>query len=396
VDFFLTKTFIKDINTTNPLGQKGELAEHYFELLKELWSASTSVVEPRTFKKAIEKCDQRFAGYQQHDSQELLIFLLDGIHEDLNRVKSKPYVEKVEGDGKKDEECANAAWAGHKARNDSIIVDYFQGLLKSTLTCPINARVSTTFDPFMYLTVPIPVQSTRKIPVTLHRIEPGKPTKYGITVDKEGTITDLVRELSKLSSIPPDNIAILEVYSYKFYKYFADKDEISDIRDGDKIYAYEIKLTEKKPKSKKVEEVPRADVPDVIGTSDDDVPSSADRVPAAGEESTGDSSDEGDEQIYHLPVLWKKIEGGYSSSYFGVPFILSVRSSITLEELYDNLIRAISFYLSKSQELLLVNQIVRILHLMKDNLEDLNVFLRFQHNKVTISMTIIGEQTIHK
>jgi len=65
VDYFLTQKFVPDINTTNPLGQKGELAEKYFELLKELWSASTSVVEPRLFKKQIERCDQRFAGMQR-------------------------------------------------------------------------------------------------------------------------------------------------------------------------------------------------------------------------------------------------------------------------------------------------------------------------------------------
>jgi ubiquitin carboxyl-terminal hydrolase 4/11/15 len=34
-----------------------------------------------------------FAGYNQHDSQEFLNFLLDAIHEDLNRVFKKPYVE---------------------------------------------------------------------------------------------------------------------------------------------------------------------------------------------------------------------------------------------------------------------------------------------------------------
>ena len=32
-------------------------------------------------------------GYAQHDSQELLAFLLDGLHEDLNLVKKKPYVD---------------------------------------------------------------------------------------------------------------------------------------------------------------------------------------------------------------------------------------------------------------------------------------------------------------
>jgi ubiquitin carboxyl-terminal hydrolase 4/11/15 len=31
-------------------------------------------------------------GYHQHDSQELLAFLLDGLHEDLNRVTEKPYI----------------------------------------------------------------------------------------------------------------------------------------------------------------------------------------------------------------------------------------------------------------------------------------------------------------
>lgn len=35
----------------------------------------------------------QFSGYQQHDSQEFIAFLLDGLHEDLNRIKAKPYVE---------------------------------------------------------------------------------------------------------------------------------------------------------------------------------------------------------------------------------------------------------------------------------------------------------------
>lgn len=35
----------------------------------------------------------QFSGYQQHNSQEFLVFLLDGLHEDLNLVKKKPYVD---------------------------------------------------------------------------------------------------------------------------------------------------------------------------------------------------------------------------------------------------------------------------------------------------------------
>jgi ubiquitin carboxyl-terminal hydrolase 4/11/15 len=34
----------------------------------------------------------------QHDSQEFLGFMLDGLHEDLNRVTEKPYVVAPETD----------------------------------------------------------------------------------------------------------------------------------------------------------------------------------------------------------------------------------------------------------------------------------------------------------
>jgi ubiquitin carboxyl-terminal hydrolase 4/11/15 len=45
----------------------------------------------------------QFSGYQQHDSQELLTFLLDGLHEDLNRIKKKPYIELQDASGRPDE-----------------------------------------------------------------------------------------------------------------------------------------------------------------------------------------------------------------------------------------------------------------------------------------------------
>ena len=43
-----------------------------------------------------------FSGYNQHDSGELITYLLDGLHEDLNRVKVKPYVESKDYDGRDD------------------------------------------------------------------------------------------------------------------------------------------------------------------------------------------------------------------------------------------------------------------------------------------------------
>ena len=45
----------------------------------------------------------QFSGYAQHDSQELLAFLLDGLHEDLNRIQTRPYAADMDLDGLSDE-----------------------------------------------------------------------------------------------------------------------------------------------------------------------------------------------------------------------------------------------------------------------------------------------------
>ena len=42
-------------------------------------------VVPRGFKASLARFAPQFSGYQQHDSQEFLAFLLDGLHEDTNR-----------------------------------------------------------------------------------------------------------------------------------------------------------------------------------------------------------------------------------------------------------------------------------------------------------------------
>ena len=46
-----------------------------------------------------------FFRYNQHDSQELLMYLMDGIHEDCNRVKQKQSVPTLESDGRPDSVC---------------------------------------------------------------------------------------------------------------------------------------------------------------------------------------------------------------------------------------------------------------------------------------------------
>lgn len=64
-------------------------------------------------------------------------------------------------------QVANEAWDNHKKRNDSIIVDHFQGQYKSRVQCPDCGKISVTFDPFMYLSVPLPIVNTKQVVVTV-------------------------------------------------------------------------------------------------------------------------------------------------------------------------------------------------------------------------------------
>ena len=60
---------------------------------------------------------------------QLLAFLLDGLHEDLNRVHNKPYIEEPDANGLPDEAVADKTWANYRARNDSVMVNHLQARL---------------------------------------------------------------------------------------------------------------------------------------------------------------------------------------------------------------------------------------------------------------------------
>ena len=48
--YFLNNNYKQDINTKNPLGTKGRLAEEFAVLLKEMWTTKSNYVSPIRLK----------------------------------------------------------------------------------------------------------------------------------------------------------------------------------------------------------------------------------------------------------------------------------------------------------------------------------------------------------
>ncbi|KAM3580487.1 ubiquitin-specific protease doa4 [Umbelopsis sp. WA50703] len=173
--YFLSGMYKNHINTTNHMGTGGKLADAYANLIRVMWSESYNFLSPVTFRDAIIRFSPQFEGTEQHDSQEFLSFLLDGLHEDLNLVlrRPPPTPEDPEQEARfeqlPDWEASAIAWEKYLKRNSSVIVSLFQGQFRNRMQCLKCGTTSTTYNPFMTLSLPIPANRRGPSQVTLQQ-----------------------------------------------------------------------------------------------------------------------------------------------------------------------------------------------------------------------------------
>uniref|UniRef100_A0A674ESD5 ubiquitinyl hydrolase 1 n=1 Tax=Salmo trutta TaxID=8032 RepID=A0A674ESD5_SALTR len=248
-DYFHDRAFETEINCNNPLGTGGRLAIGFAVLLRALWKVPSltpscyfhhHTIMPSTrintgsIRAIVASKASQFTGYAQHDAQEFMAFLLDGLHEDLNRIQNKPYTETVDSDGRLDEVVAEEAWQRHKMRNDSFIVDLFQGQYKSKL-------VSITFDPFLYLPVPLP-QKQKVLTVFYFAKEPHKkPIKFLVSVSKENSSTaEVLESISRSVRIKAENLRLAEVVKSRFHRIFLPSHSLDTVSSSDMLFCFEV------------------------------------------------------------------------------------------------------------------------------------------------------------
>jgi ubiquitin carboxyl-terminal hydrolase 4/11/15 len=235
--YFLHQKHKPEINANNPLGYNGKIANAYANFLAGLYNDnSASAFRPNGFKGALSMAQPMFSGYGQQDSQEFLSFLVDALHEDLNRIQKKPYIENPDSDDKTVHDPDAIRQLGdiyrenHRARNDSIAMDLFNGFYKNTMVCPTCDKVSITFDPYSLLTLQLPIENTWQGRIMFMPVV-GHPSAHMVDVEKNLSVKALkdvfVEKIGH--GLTRERLMFAEIFNHRFYKIAYDTQTLSEL-----------------------------------------------------------------------------------------------------------------------------------------------------------------------
>ena len=110
---------------------------------------------PKDFNNLISKLNPQFAKYESNDAKDLLTYLLQEMHEELNYYGSKK-LDKIPKCNQLDEESSfQFFYLVNSTMNFSIISYLFWGVVKQTTTCMICKNRLYNFQYFQYLSFPL-------------------------------------------------------------------------------------------------------------------------------------------------------------------------------------------------------------------------------------------------
>ncbi|XP_015784406.1 ubiquitin carboxyl-terminal hydrolase 19 [Tetranychus urticae] len=242
-DYFMENHFKEDLNEKNVFGTGGQLAVSFAVLMKHLWSGAHPSYSPSKLKSLLSDKLSQFSGFAQHDAQEYMSFLLDALHEDINRVRHKANVDMNGTDDEEkprpDAEIADEAWYKYRMRNDSVIIDLFHGQLRSKVICPVRANVSITFDPFVILPLPMPKNQLIYNVFFFSRDTSKKPIRYLVKLPQDSEMRCLLQSISTRTSVLPSNLRALLTCNGSILNIFKPDEAIPTISHNEMLLIFE-------------------------------------------------------------------------------------------------------------------------------------------------------------
>uniref|UniRef100_A0A8C0IM28 ubiquitinyl hydrolase 1 n=1 Tax=Chelonoidis abingdonii TaxID=106734 RepID=A0A8C0IM28_CHEAB len=205
-------------------GVPGEVTQQLAALVRALWMLDYTPQLSVEFKNIVAKYGAQFRGNSQHDALEFLLWLLDRMHEDLG--SSSP---------------SQKARTAEPPMFNLTVVSCF--IFRSSLTCPHCLKQSNTFDPFLCVSLPIPLRQTRPLNVTLvFQSKSQRFLRIGLAVPLLSTVATLRAMVAEEGKIAPNQVILVELSPSGFQRSFHDEEDLNTIAEGDSIYAFQAPL----------------------------------------------------------------------------------------------------------------------------------------------------------
>ncbi|XP_070772116.1 ubiquitin carboxyl-terminal hydrolase 43a [Enoplosus armatus] len=228
---------------------RGEVTEQLASLVRALWTLEYTPQLSVEFKSIVAKYGSQFRGNSQHDALEFLLWLLDSVHEDANSslnnnsnsISSSKTKANTKGRSSQEDLSSPSSAATQQPRDrHSFVQEHFQAQYRSSLTCPHCLKQSNTFDPFLCISLPIPLRQTRPMCVTLvFNMKGQRYLRVGLAVPLFGSLSCLRAMVAEEGNISPDQVILSELYSTGFQRSFSDDDDLTAVADSDVVYAFQ-------------------------------------------------------------------------------------------------------------------------------------------------------------
>ncbi|NXP08013.1 UBP43 hydrolase, partial [Thinocorus orbignyianus] len=195
---------------------------------------------PHLLQNIVSKHSSQFRGNAQHDALEFLLWLLDRMHQDLGAASPAQQGHRHEEEvGATHPASCSPAPTQHPC-GQSFVQSHFQAQYRSSLTCPHCLKQSNTFDPFLCISLPIPLRQTRALNVTLVlQCEQRRFVRVGLAVPLLGRVAELREMVAREGHIPPEQVILAEVSPRGFLRSLGDTEELGAAGEGAPLYAFQ-------------------------------------------------------------------------------------------------------------------------------------------------------------
>ena len=149
--FFLTKY------NFNPNDQSKKMSNEMYKVILNLWDEKKKKGDypPNDFKTVLSEENPLFAGVQANDSKDLINFLLERFHKELNMQKPSPSDDNQMVNQLDEMQTLSSFISDYFQNNKSIITDCFYGILETKSKCAGCQYTKYNFQIYSFLEFPL-------------------------------------------------------------------------------------------------------------------------------------------------------------------------------------------------------------------------------------------------